>query len=122
MLPTDRRCERFSMPTCGLLNVDKPKGVTSRDVVNHVVKSANIRKVGHAGTLDPMATGVLVVCVGHATRLIDLIQDGRKHYRARFQLGLRSDTDDVTGKVTAGGDWRQVSDEQLNAALSEFIG
>jgi tRNA pseudouridine55 synthase len=64
--------------SCGVLNLDKPIGVTSRDVVNQVVRLVHPAKVGHAGTLDPLATGVLVVCVGHATRLISLAQEGRK--------------------------------------------
>ena len=110
------------MTYCGVLNVDKPVGVTSRDVVNQVVRLVRPAKVGHAGTLDPLATGVLVVCVGHATRLINLVQEGRKRYRGRFRLGQTSDTDDVTGNVQPAGDWSGITKTQLEAELVEFIG
>ena len=79
----------------GLLNINKPAGKTSRDVVNHVQRLARPAKVGHAGTLDPLATGVLVVCVGPATRLIQYVQQMPKRYLATFQLGCRSDSDDT---------------------------
>lgn len=110
------------MPYCGVLNLDKPAGVTSRDVVDQVVRLVRPAKAGHAGTLDPLATGVLVVCVGHATRLIGLVQEGRKRYRGRFVLGRRSDTDDITGNVTEEGDWRGVTERQLKSLLPEFTG
>ncbi len=84
----------------GLLNVNKPAGLTSRRVVDHVAKIVRPEKAGHAGTLDPLATGVLVVCVGKATRLIEFVQEQPKTYEARFLLGCQSDTDDVTGTVT----------------------
>ena len=83
----------------GILNLKKPAGVTSRDVVNVVQRLVKPAKVGHAGTLDPMATGVLLVCVGKATRLISLLQEAPKTYLAEFQLGQRSDTDYSTGEV-----------------------
>lgn len=110
------------MTFCGVLNIDKPAGVTSREVVDRIVRLARPAKVGHAGTLDPLATGVLVVCVGHATRLISLIQEGRKFYRGRFQLGLRSDTDDITGQLAEGGDWKTVTREQLQELLPAQTG
>ena len=78
--------------------------------------------MGHAGTLDPLATGVLVICVGHATRLINLVQDGRKRYRGRFLLGSQSDTDDISGNVRACGDWSGVTVEQLSSLLEKFVG
>lgn len=84
----------------GVLNLLKPEGITSRDLVNRVQRLVKPAKVGHAGTLDPMATGVLLVCVGPATKLISLLQDGLKKYRAEFTLGMSSDTDDATGKVS----------------------
>ena len=107
---------------CGALNIDKPIGLTSREVVDRVVRLVRPAKAGHAGTLDPLATGVLVVCVGHATRLIGMVQEGRKRYLARFVLGQRSDTDDITGVVAPGGDWSGLTRDHLNAALSEFVG
>src|SRR4051794_591420 len=83
----------------GLLNINKPSGMTSRRVVDIVARLAGTKRVGHAGTLDPMATGVLVVCLGWATRLVAFVQDRPKTYSARFLLGRRSNTDDVTGDV-----------------------
>src|SRR5262245_3329090 len=83
----------------GLLNVDKPAGVTSRDVVNCVQRLVRPHKAGHAGTLDPLATGVLVVAIGRATRLIEYVQRMLKTYHGTFLLGRMSDTEDVEGHV-----------------------
>lgn len=83
----------------GLLNIAKPAGMTSRDVVDWVQRLVRPAKAGHAGTLDPLATGVLIVCVGRATRLVPLIQEMRKTYRATFLLGRTSDSDDVEGTI-----------------------
>ena len=110
------------MSWCGLLNVDKPAGMTSRQAVDHVLKLVRPSKVGHAGTLDPLATGVLIVCVGAATRLITRVQQGRKRYVGRFLLGKRSDTEDTDGKVVEGGDWSGVTRSQLERLLPEFLG
>jgi tRNA pseudouridine55 synthase len=88
------------MNPCGLLNINKPAGWTSRDVVNRVQRLGARLKAGHAGTLDPLASGVLVVCVGAATRLISHVQAMRKSYRATFLLGRESPTEDVDGPVT----------------------
>lgn len=84
----------------GLLNLNKPPGVTSRDVVNRVQRLVRPAKVGHAGTLDPLASGVLLVCLGPATRLVDYVHRFPKHYRASFLLGRESPTEDVDGEVT----------------------
>ena len=110
------------MSWCGLLNVDKPAGMTSRQVVDHVQKLVRPAKVGHAGTLDPMATGVLIVCVGAATRLITRVQQGRKRYVGRFLLGKRSNTEDTDGDVVEGGDWSGVTQAHLEQMLPEFLG
>ena len=107
---------------CGVLNINKPNGPTSREIVNRVQKLVRPAKVGHAGTLDPMATGVLVVCVGHATRLINLVQEGRKVYRARFLLGRTSNTDDVTGIVAEGGPVDGITRERIEELLPDFQG
>jgi len=97
--------------------------MTSRDVVNAVQRLLPRKtKVGHAGTLDPLATGVLIVCVGAATRLVDRVQDDRKGYRAGLKLGIRSDTDDITGQVVSGGDPARITTAQLETALREFQG
>src|SRR5579862_5605617 len=106
----------------GILNLNKPPGMTSRRVVDIVTRAAKTKRVGHAGTLDPMATGVLVVCVGWATRLVSYIQDRPKTYSATFLLGRRSNTDDITGDVaeTAG---KIVPDRDTVAqALKSFAG
>ena len=108
----------------GILNINKPAGVTSRDVVNHVqriVRSKKV-KVGHAGTLDPLAPGVLVVCVGPATRLIEFVQQSEKTYRGTFSLGRTSDTEDVEGKVVELVDPPEPSIEQIENVLPTFVG
>lgn len=87
----------------GLLLVDKPVGVTSHDVVARVRRALRTRRVGHAGTLDPFATGLLVCAVGHATRLLPYILGEPKVYRTRVRFGTATDTDDVTGTVVAQG-------------------
>lgn len=106
----------------GLLNVDKPPGLTSREVVNHVQRLARPHKVGHAGTLDPMATGVLVVCVGQATRLNPFVQQLPKSYHAAFQLGRRSDTEDIEGEVIELGNPPHPSVERVREVVSHFHG
>jgi tRNA pseudouridine55 synthase len=83
----------------GLLNLNKPSGITSRDLVNRVQRLVRPLKTGHAGTLDPLASGVLLVCIGDATRLVKHLQGFRKTYVAEFVLGRSSDTDDSTGEV-----------------------
>ena len=83
----------------GLIHVDKPKGLSSRRVVDLVGQALGTRKLGHAGTLDPLATGILVLAAGQATRLIEAIQEQAKSYQARVRLGARSNTDDADGLV-----------------------
>ena len=111
------------MPTpFGILNVDKPAGLTSRDAVNRVERLFRNVKCGHAGTLDPLATGVLVMCVGPATRLIQYVQRMRKQYRAVFQLGRRSATDDVEGEVELVAGAPEPTRAEVEAALPQFLG
>jgi tRNA pseudouridine55 synthase len=83
----------------GILLIDKPSCITSRDVVNQVSKKFDIKKVGHTGTLDPIATGVLVLCVGEATKAVELLTAMDKEYIAEVMLGVETDTLDITGKV-----------------------
>lgn len=106
----------------GILNLNKPSNWTSRDVVNGVQRLAGGAKVGHAGTLDPLATGVLVVCVGPATRLIEYIQRMPKRYRATFLMGRTSDTEDIEGQVRMIEDAVRPSAAQLESALRPFVG
>lgn len=109
-------------PLTGLLNVFKPAGWTSRDVVNRIERLVKPAKAGHAGTLDPLATGVLVVCVGTSTRLISGVQEREKEYRAVFQLGCRSDTDDNTGEITNVEVPRIPIRSDIETLLPQFIG
>jgi tRNA pseudouridine55 synthase len=107
----------------GLLVIDKPTGMTSRDAVNRVQRWFPRRtKIGHTGTLDPLATGVLVVCIGQATRLADYVQAMGKSYASRFRLGATSTSDDADGTVTATPNATPPTRDQIDAALSRFIG
>jgi tRNA pseudouridine55 synthase len=99
------------------LNIDKPAGMTSRDVVNRVVKFAKTRRVGHAGTLDPLATGVLVVAIEKATRLVEYVQQQPKIYEAEFLLGQSSDTDDIEGRI----EHRLVSQPPTRAEIEQVL-
>lgn len=114
--------EMKKLPLCGILNINKPAGLTSRQVVNHVQRIVKPIKVGHAGTLDPMATGVLAVCVGKATRLVPYIQQYHKQYVAKFLLGKQSDTDDITGNVIDVMGGKECSRSEIEALLPQFRG
>lgn len=107
---------------CGLLNLNKPIGVTSRDVVDRIARPLRKTKVGHAGTLDPLASGVLVVCVGGASRLIEYVQRMPKTYRARVRLGASSDTDDADGAVVEAVEPPVPTEPELRAALATQVG
>jgi tRNA pseudouridine55 synthase len=106
----------------GILNLDKPKGKTSFDVVALVRKLTGERRVGHGGTLDPEATGVLPVFLGQGTRLIEYLADEAKYYRADIELGTATDTYDAAGKVTRRGDISSLTREQVEAVVSSFAG
>ena len=106
----------------GLLNLYKPSGPTSHDCVYRVRKALQTRRVGHAGTLDPMARGVLVMGVGHGTRVLEYLHGLPKTYRARMVLGLETDSQDVTGQTLAEADASQVTREQVEAALEPLRG
>ena len=106
----------------GILNFDKPSGITSMDVVRTVKRLTHVRRVGHAGTLDPIATGVLPVCMGQATRLMEYMIDGRKAYRAELTLGAVTDTYDADGQIVATGDASEITRAQVEALLPVFTG
>src|SRR5215510_8736714 len=107
----------------GFLVIDKPEGITSRDVVDRAQRwFPRGTRLGHTGTLDPLATGVLVLCVGAATRLTEYVQDMAKTYRAGVRLGARSDTDDVDGQVTPVEGVTPPSPAAVRARLDEFLG
>jgi tRNA pseudouridine55 synthase len=105
----------------GWLIVDKPAGLTSTDVVNRVRRWFDAQKAGHGGTLDPLATGLLPVAFGAATKTVPYVMDGTKLYRFTLRLGEARDSDDADGQVTATSDVRP-SDEQLRAALPALTG
>ena len=106
----------------GFLIVDKAAGMTSHDVVAVARKALGTRKVGHAGTLDPMATGVLVLGFGNGTRLLQYITDGDKSYRATIVLGASTVTDDSEGEVISTADASQVADTEIKRVLASMIG
>ena len=107
----------------GLLLIDKPEGPSSHDVVARVRREFGLKRVGHTGTLDPFATGLLLVCLGWTTRLVEYFHVLPKVYEATILLGERRDTDDCTGTAVATSDaWRSVSRGSFEAALGEFVG
>ena len=106
----------------GILNVNKPSGMTSFQVVALVKRLSGERRVGHAGTLDPMATGVLPVCLGKATRVIEYLAEATKTYRAEIELGAATDTYDAEGQVTERGDSSAIDRQWLESALDSFRG
>ena len=110
------------MPTDGITIVDKPAGWTSHDVVGRLRRLAQTRKVGHAGTLDPMATGVLVLAVGSATRLLHHLTLTDKAYTATIRLGVATVTDDAEGEITSASSAAAVTDAQLAAAIAALTG
>lgn len=110
------------MPRFGLLNLNKPAGRSSRAAVDHVVHLVRPDKAGHAGTLDPLASGVLVVCVGQATRLIEYVQQMPKRYTGTFLLGRHSPTEDIEGEVTLESDVPQPTEADLVRAAATLTG
>jgi tRNA pseudouridine55 synthase len=109
------------MSVFGLLNLNKPQGPTSHDLVAWVRRGTGVNKVGHAGTLDPMATGVLVLCLGPATRLSEYVMNSRKTYRARVRLGVETNTYDAEGEIVAENP-APISRAAVDAALDAFRG
>lgn len=104
----------------GFLNIYKPKGITSHDVVSILRKITKIKQIGHTGTLDPFAQGVLPICIGKATRLIEYLQDD-KEYIAQIQFGQNTDTYDIDGEVTENFD-KKITADDLKNILPEFRG
>jgi len=106
----------------GVVLIDKPEGITSHDVVRDVRKILNVRRVGHAGTLDPMATGLLVVGIGQGTRLIQFLMAGNKTYRARIRLGAVTDTQDAMGTILEEKDWNSVNEAAVMKEVQKMVG
>src|ERR1700727_2382191 len=108
-------------PLDGWLIIDKPPGITSTDVVNRVRRGFDAQKAGHGGTLDPLATGVLPIAFGAATKTVPYVMDGTKLYRFTLRFGEARDTDDADGKVTETSDARPDT-RTIEAALGKFRG
>ena len=105
----------------GIIVINKPSNYTSRDIVNIVSRELHTKKVGHTGTLDPMATGVLVVCAGEATKLVELITDTYKEYEAEITLGILTDTLDSEGNILKEEDV-SFTKEEITKAISSMKG
>lgn len=105
----------------GIVLINKEKNCTSRDVVNQVSKILKTKKIGHTGTLDPIATGVLVLCIGKATKLVELITSYDKEYEAEVILGIKTDTKDITGKILKE-EKAIISKENIEKCLKQMIG
>ncbi len=106
----------------GIINIDKPKGISSFDVIRELRRILKTRKIGHTGTLDPLATGVLVVCVGKTTKLASEIEAGIKEYRVELELGYRTDTYDTEGEVLERADVSNVEEGVVLEKLEKFKG
>lgn len=107
----------------GVIPIDKPEGPTSHDVVARTRRALGTRRVGHTGTLDPFASGLLLVCVGNATRLAEYLTALRKRYVATLRLGVATDTDDHTGEpISESEAWRELPDAEIRAALAQQVG
>ncbi|WP_198420202.1 tRNA pseudouridine(55) synthase TruB [Geomonas ferrireducens] len=106
----------------GFFVIDKPAGVTSHDIVSKVRRAINQKKVGHTGTLDPFATGVLPVAVGEGTKAIQFLDESEKEYRAVLRLGIATDTQDLTGEVIAEREWSHLLPADLEDIVPRFLG
>ena len=106
----------------GIILVNKPKNITSRDVVNTLIKKFNTKRVGHSGTLDPIATGLMVVCINKGCKLVPLLTNHDKTYLATVKLGIKTDTYDITGKILEENNDYKLSKEELIDTLNSFKG
>ena len=106
----------------GIILLNKPKGITSRDLVNEVSKKIGIKKVGHAGTLDPLATGLMIIGVGTSTKILDLLTLDKKEYIATVKIGIQTDTLDITGNIVNKVDKYEISKEKIIECLNHFKG
>lgn len=106
----------------GFVIIDKPSGITSHDVVAQLRKKFGTKRVGHAGTLDPMATGVLVIGINNATKFLQYVTEGKKRYLATIRLGQSTTTDDREGDVLESYDWRLITDDDIRTSLDSQIG
>lgn len=110
------------MVKSGILLIDKPQGITSHDVVDMVRKKLNMKRIGHAGSLDPLATGLLIILVGEATKQFNRYVNFDKEYIAILRLGVQTDSGDAQGKIIATSDYQQVTEENVSAVLKALEG
>ncbi len=106
----------------GILILDKPPGISSMEAVRRIKRASGVRRVGHAGTLDPMATGVIPICLGRATRLMEYMLDSSKEYIGEVRLGISTDSYDAEGEITGRGDPSGVTREAIEDVLNSFLG
>ena len=106
----------------GVIILNKPANITSRDVINQLTKILNTKKIGHTGTLDPIATGVLVICIGKYTKLCEVLTSTYKEYIATIKLGLKTDTLDITGNILNKEEIPNLSEIQIINVLESFLG
>lgn len=110
------------MVKSGILLIDKPEGITSHDVVDIVRKKFNLRHIGHSGTLDPIATGLLIILVDKATKCFSRFMNFDKEYTAVLKLGAQTDSGDAQGKIIATSDYQQITEERVSAVLKVLEG
>ena len=110
------------MTVDGIINLNKPQGKTSFQMVSFIKRLSKESRIGHAGTLDPLATGVLPICLGQATRLVEFLQDGRKVYQAEIEFGVTTDTYDCTGNILNKNDWSSLTHARIDDALGQLHG
>jgi tRNA pseudouridine55 synthase len=106
----------------GVLNLNKPPKLTSRQAVDCVKRLLNVKKAGHGGTLDPDATGVLLICLGDGTKLFEALQVGTKEYEGTLTLGITTDTLDANGQITKITDTSQITPDQVRSVCQQFVG
>ena len=106
----------------GVLNLNKPPQITSRQSVDYVKRLLNVKKAGHGGTLDPEATGVLLICLGNGTKLFEALQVGTKEYEGTLTLGITTDTLDAKGQVIKTVDTSQITPNQIRLVCQQFVG
>ncbi len=111
-----------AQPYDGVLPVDKPTGMTSHDVVDAIRRKVGIKRVGHGGTLDPAATGVLLIMLGRGTKLSERLMSSDKTYEGTLYLGKATDSQDATGTVIAEGEWEHITQEQIEEEIKNFKG
>ena len=106
----------------GVLNLNKPPKLTSRQAVDCVKRILNVKKAGHGGTLDPDATGVLLICLGDGTKLFEALQVGTKEYEGTLILGITTDTLDANGQIIKTADVSQITPDQIRSVCQQFVG